>query len=123
MKLKAKDVKPTREEMLVEQNHICGICKGEVSKEEAVLDHNHTTGAIREVLHRSCNSFLGKIENNYKRFGVKDLQATLSGVANYLERHATAPPDVLVRLHPTFKTPEEKKIAAKKRRAKAKLSK
>ena len=118
-KLKYAEIKPTREQKLKEQNGICAICGQPVALEQAALDHNHTTGAIRQVLHLSCNAFLGKIENNYRRFGVTDLEKFLSGVASYLERHAYVEPGALVR-HPTHKTPEEKKAAAKKKRAKAK---
>lgn len=116
-KLKYNQIRPVREKMLSEQGSICAICGQPCSLDQAALDHNHTTGAIRAVLHKSCNSFLGKIENNYKRFGVTNLEQMLAGVASYLERHATVDPSTMVR-HPTHKTPEEKKIAKAKARKK-----
>ena len=114
-RLKYKEVKPTREALLKDQGFTCEICGAACSLEDAVLDHDHSSGFIRAVLHRSCNSFLGKIENNHKRFGVKDLKATLAGIALYLERHAGVDPSTAI-THPTHKTPEEKKARARARR-------
>lgn len=121
IKLKAKDIKPFRETMLRDQHNICAICGAPIIIEKAVLDHDHKTGQIREVLHASCNSFLGIIENNHKRFGVEDLEATLAGIYKYVTKHASLSPDVI---HPTHRTPDEKKaLAAKRRKAKAKKEK
>ncbi len=70
-----------------------------------MLDHDHSTGFVRGVLDRGCNSLLGKVENNYRRFGVSNLAAFLGGVYGYLRRHNT-PQEVdggaAVR-HPTYK--------------------
>jgi hypothetical protein len=91
-----------------------------------VLDHDHSTGVIRAVLHRSCNALLGKVENNYKRYGIKDitqLARMLGNVASYLSMYA---PHLVsdLPLHPTHKTEDEKRLLRNKRaraaRAKAK---
>lgn len=59
-----------RKALLTQQDCLCGLCGHHIEYEKAVLDHCHKSGRIRSVLHRGCNSLLGKIENNYKRFGI-----------------------------------------------------
>jgi hypothetical protein len=84
-----------------------------------VLDHDHATGAIRATLHRSCNALLGKIENNYKRYGVASLAAFCNGASAYLQAHVTNRTGLF---HPSHKTDDEKRIkrnaSARKRRVK-----
>ena len=72
-----------------------------------VLDHDHSTGAVRATLHRGCNALLGKIENNHKRYGVVNLAAFTNGVAAYLQYHMT---NQTGWLHPTHKSEDEKRI-------------
>lgn len=60
-KLKAVDIKELREKQVRKQRHICPLCKEPMTYEEATLDHCHTTGHIRQALHRSCNSAEGRI--------------------------------------------------------------
>ena len=43
-------------------------------------------GLIRGLLCSNCNVFLGKIENNHKRYCVKDLIQWLRNCADYLEQ-------------------------------------
>lgn len=107
-KLKVREVSDVRSTLLTKQGSRCAICKQEVKSSEAVLDHDHATGAVRGVLHRGCNSLLGKVENNYKRYGVRHLAAFLAGVATYLQTHLTNQTGLT---HPTFKTDEEKRLA------------
>lgn len=105
-------VAETREEFLLRQRNRCALCGTPVGCNHAVLDHDHHTGAIRGVLHRGCNSLLGKLENNAARYGVKDIGVFSNGVAQYLREHMT---NVTGLLHPTFKTEEEKRILRNKR--------
>lgn len=77
-----------------------------------MLDHDHSTGAIRATLHSSCNSLLGKVENNHKRYGVSNLAAFLSGVAGYLATHAV---NITGQLHSTHKSEDEKRLLKNKR--------
>ena len=100
--------------MAVQQGGRCAICKLPLSKE--VLDHDHSTGAVRATLHSGCNALLGKVENNYKRYGVVNLAAFLNGVAAYLQRHVTNQTGLL---HSTHRTEDERR---EKRNAKARVA-
>lgn len=64
----------------------------ECDLEDAVLDHNHKSGMVRGVLHRQSNSWLGKIENSWKRFGScasVDLSTALKNARDYIDRGDT----------------------------------
>ncbi|ASJ79299.1 endonuclease VII [Curvibacter phage P26059B] len=103
-KLKVSEVSVIRERLAEEQGGRCAICQLPLSK--PVLDHDHVTGAVRATLHNGCNALLGKVENNYKRYGVVNLAAFLAGTAAYLQKHQTNRTGYL---HPTFKTEEQKR--------------
>jgi hypothetical protein len=109
-RLKVSEVASTRAALAEKQAGRCAICLQPLSKN--VLDHDHSTGAVRATLHSGCNSLLGKIENNYRRYGVTNLAAFLSGVASYLQRHTTNQTGLL---HPTHKDDEEKRLLRNKR--------
>lgn len=119
MRLKTTEVAKCRTDLLAQQGARCALCKLPCPPEQAVLDHDHSTGAIRATLHRSCNALLGKVENNYKRYGVPNLAAFCNGLAAYLQQHITNRTGLL---HPTHWTEDEKRIkrnkAARARRAK-----
>ena len=66
MKLKSTEIRGYRLQQLEQQNNLCALC-GDVIIDDAVLDHDHKTGLLRQVLHRGCNSMLGKIENTMPR--------------------------------------------------------
>lgn len=95
------------------QNGLCPLCGKEIDlsiKGEGVIDHNHDTGEIRGVLHRSCNASEGKIANAAARWGAKssdyrDIIAYLKNVVSYLEAPGTG------YVYPMHKTPDEKKDA------------
>jgi Recombination endonuclease VII len=118
-RLKVSEVATERSTLLLAQGLRCALCKLPCSLAQAVLDHDHGTGAIRATLHRGCNSLLGKVENNYKRYGVINLAAFLSGLSSYLQAHMTNQTSLI---HPTHKTEEEKRLSrnAKARKARAK---
>lgn len=60
-----------------EQNNACFLCgKTGIT---LCIDHNHTTGAIRKLLCRSCNSVLGLVNEN---------SVVLGKMITYLEQHA-----------------------------------
>lgn len=106
-----------------EQEGICPLCAKSIDltiKGEGVLDHDHDTGRIRGLLHRSCNAAEGKISNAASRWGCKssayaDIIAYLHHMIVYLNT-PTRPV-----IYPMHKTPEEKadarKLVAKERRA------
>ena len=80
-------------EELIKESDICPLCGSKLVK--PVLDHQHLTsketigisgaGLVRGVLCNACNSFLGKVENNSKRFTISKLPEFLRNAANYLE--------------------------------------
>lgn len=89
--LRNNDISVVRQQLLINQNGECLICKNQVLS--PVLDHSHKkkikgTGLIRGVLCRNCNIFLGKIENNCSRYRITrhDLPVILRSIADYLER-------------------------------------
>ena len=122
IRLKAKDIKKIRQDLLLVQGNKCAICGEAV--DDAVLDHDHKTGLIRAVLHRQCNAFLGRIENNAPRHQITDLTSYLANCSDYLLKYSV---DQTGMLHNTYKTAEEKKERTKKRakaaRDKKKLTK
>lgn len=67
--------------MFEKQKGCCGICLDRLVVNNDRLthvDHNHTTGKVRELLCRKCNSFIG-----LARESAKILKSALA----YLERH------------------------------------
>jgi hypothetical protein len=115
MKLKPRDIKPTRETILAEQQGLCAICHELIDAGEAVLDHCHKTGYIRAVLHRGCNAFIGPIENNQARNKItpERLDMILSNYLDYVSTHRLL-------VHPTHRTAEERKQRTKDRAKKRK---
>lgn len=112
--------KAYREAKLKEQGGRCAITGYTISAAEAVLDHCHTTGHVRGVLHRGVNSLLGKIENNHKRYGVRlpMLRAMAPAVAEYLTQDYSGNP-----LHYTHRTEDEKRELRNKRAREARAKK
>lgn len=67
--------------MSEKQNHICAICgKPEMNNKNKVLcvDHNHKTGAVRQLLCGLCNSGLGAF---------RDDKTLLTKAIKYLKYH------------------------------------
>lgn len=114
MKMKYTEVKAYRQSQLLRQQNLCALCD-EPIVDDAVLDHDHSNGTIRCVLHRGCNALLGKIENNLARNRV-DL-GRLAKISRNLITYITADPTTEL-LHPTYKTKEERTMAYKKKRKK-----
>lgn len=124
MKLSNAQLKPVRDKIRADQRGLCALCAQPLSVPDAVLDHCHKHGFIRGALHRSCNSLLGVLENNRKRFGLGDdlaFAAFMKGAHDYIVKHATPQTNLV---HPTFLTEDEKRLRknrlAVKRRAAAK---
>lgn len=65
--------------MLEAQNGVCAICgNGNDGTRQLGVDHDHETGAVRELLCNRCNPMLG-----YARDSIPVLQAAIA----YLKRH------------------------------------
>lgn len=70
-------------QLLLAQDFRCAICGRGIAgvgdkRLKACLDHDHKTGARREILCRPCNTALG---------GFQDSPALLRRAAKYLEKH------------------------------------
>ena len=53
------------------------------------VDHNHETGMVRGVISMEGNTFLGRVENSFKRFGTSSeigLSKILRNMADYLDK-------------------------------------
>lgn len=73
------------QEMLHRQGGVCAICKNnEISKVNGKfmrlgVDHNHSTGKIRELLCSNCNKGIGNLKEDI---------AILQAAIDYIQRHA-----------------------------------
>ena len=119
-RLKTTEVSTVREDLRTQQGGVCDLCRLPMSSPVAVLDHNHSTGAVRGSLHRGCNSLLGKVENNAARYGVPNVAAFGAGLGPYLARHQINKTGLL---HPTYKTEDEKRLLRNKRARVARAAK
>lgn len=110
MRITPKDIKPTRDQYLKDQMGLCALCHEPIDPGEEVLDHCHKTGYLRSVLHRGCNAYIGALENNMARNRITPsrLARILANFVQYVQTHKPV-------LHPTHRTPEEKKERARKR--------
>lgn len=112
------------------QGGLCPLCQYPIDltiKGEGVLDHDHDSGEIRGVLHRSCNAAEGKIANAAARWGAKSSSyAAIIAYLKHLVGYLEAPGAGLI--YPMHKTPAEKndaknaKARANRAAAKAKLA-
>lgn len=70
--------------MVAEQNNLCAVCGNpETSTRNGVIkslavDHNHKTGKVRKLLCESCNTVIGKVDENVE---------TLTRMIEYLNTH------------------------------------
>jgi hypothetical protein len=65
--------------MLEAQNHACAICLCGIDHNTRVVDHNHDTNKVRQLLCKPCNTMLGMAHEN---------TATLFRAIGYLQRHS-----------------------------------
>ncbi len=115
-KIKYSEIPTVRNYLLDQQGYRCALCDDVIEEGKAVLDHDHRSGIIRRVLHRGCNSMLGKIENNMARSEIDLLRLMkfAENVHDYITNNTTD------WIHPTFKTPEERKMKRAQGRGKGK---
>ncbi|NNK81912.1 MAG: hypothetical protein HKO92_02190 [Flavobacteriaceae bacterium] len=116
-KLLSKDLKKYRDLQWKKQKGICPICEIYIEKEDIVLDHDHGDGNCRQVLHRSCNSFEGKIKKDYTRYvsgkGISFVNALQNTVKYLLKDYSKNP------IHPTELTELEKELKQVNKRIKS----
>lgn len=119
-------------QLKVVQGGLCALCGRPVDlsqPKEGVVDHDHDTGEIRGVLHRSCNSGEGKVANAAgswiaKSMSYSAIRAALKQLLAYYERPGTG------LIYPTFvdaatakrKSMDKRNLAAKQRRAQQKAA-
>lgn len=103
----------------------CPICEDPITVVTSVVDHNHTTGFIRDALCRNCNGLEGKIKNvagRGKRGRTKE--QWLVSIIKYWRKHEQP---VYQLLYPLHKTEDEKRVKrnliTRKKRAAKKVSK
>jgi len=98
---------------LKKQQNQCPLCRTELLPEEACLDHDHVTGHVRFVLHRSCNSAEGRIVSWAKRSRSKDPYFFLKNLYDLHRKDYSSMP-----LHPLHLTETEKEIKKLKKHKK-----
>lgn len=116
--IETKHLESVRKQLVLKQKNVCAICgQGFTRADGPVVDHDHDTGVIRGVIHRSCNMAEGKLKVKANR-GHKGVKAyeLLIGLGKYLEHHQVAKTQLI---HPTFMTPDQKR---KQRNLKAKIA-
>ncbi len=111
VKLKASEIPEWRAKQLEKQRGIDPITLQAI--ENPCADHDHATGALRQVLDRETNAFEGKVFNAWRRYlrykGVA-LQTAILGLHAYYSVDYSKNP-----IHPTHRTKEEKKELRNKR--------
>lgn len=108
-----------------DQGGLCPLCGLRIDlsvKGDAVLDHDHDTGLVRGVLHRSCNSSEGRIANAAGRWGAKSMEYSkivpyLENLVAYLRRES------LPYIYHSHLTPEEARAKANTKRRSAAAAK
>lgn len=111
--LKPKEVPEFRARMWISQGKKCGLCGKYIAKDQATLDHCHTRGNVRSVLHRNCNSLEGRILNFAKRSGVPP-DDFLKRLLQYWRDDYSRNP-----LHPNHTNEHQKKLKLYRKRLKA----
>lgn len=117
-------------QLKVHQGGLCGICRLPIDttiKGEGVVDHDHKTGEIRGILHRSCNAAEGKIFNAAASWGAKStvpsaVEEYLINLLGYWRRERTG---FMYPMHKTDddkRTDRNKKAAERRALVKAKLA-
>lgn len=109
----SEKVAEIRADMYIKQGGVCPLCTKPIEYEEAVLDHCHSSGRVRAVLHRTCNAGEGKIHNAIKRFYGMDTREENPEVYQLLRRltyfwgcdYSDQP------FHPTHRFPEHKEAS------------
>jgi len=105
MKLLRKEIQAYRNKLLAEQDFICPLCSNSIHPSDATLDHDHGTGHVRKVLHRSCNAAEGKILSWCRRTQSDNPLEFLCGLTDYWVQDYRGNPT-----HPAHLSDEQKLI-------------
>ena len=123
MKMKQSEIPQVRKMLLNKQNGICPICGKDLTRTAAinqVIDHDHSTGYVRAVVHRGCNKVEGSVLNTIQRWGkaahITDVIGTCKRLVDFWTLHQLPQTDIV---YYNYKTAAEKRAAynAKRRRA------
>lgn len=91
---------------------LCGLPIDMKIKGEGVIDHDHDTGRIRGVLHRSCNAAEGKAANAIGQWGAKSTDyASIIAFAERMVAYWHTEPTPFI--YPMHKTEDERILARK----------
>lgn len=118
-RIKTSELEGIREEKAKYQQGKCALCDIDLKTVRACLDHDHKTGFIRDVLCLNCNGIEGKIFNLCRR-AKRDMTEAgyLMRIMEYWGTHSVRA-DVFggngLLIHPSHKTPEEKRLARNKK--------
>lgn len=120
-KIPRTNMKAMTIKILKDQGGLCLLCQKPIdmsTAKEGCVDHDHESGEVRGVLHRSCNAAEGKVANAAGRWGAKGMSYDLivpwlENLLEYYKRPGTG------YMYPSHKTPEEKAAAARVKRNEA----
>lgn len=124
MKMKQSDIPEIRKMLIAKQNGVCPICGKDLTRvatANLAVDHDHTTGVVRALMHKGCNGLEGKVLRFLTTWGKAktklEVIGTLKRLISFWELHSTPQTDWIYYNH---KTAAEKRVAynAKRRRAK-----
>jgi hypothetical protein len=75
--------------LVEQQNGLCAICGRPLGERGQTIDHDHETGAVRGIVHSSCNLVIGNAGDDTR---------VLSGAIRYLARRkgSETPPECLI---------------------------
>lgn len=111
-KLARSQMPSFRVRKLKEQGGLCPLCGKPIDlkiKGEGVIDHDHDSGEIRGILHRSCNAAEGKVANAAGRWGAGGMAygliiPWLENMLAYLKQPGCG------MIYPTHLTDDEKRL-------------
>lgn len=106
MRLTVKEKAKFRDKLLKEQKGLCPLCGTEILPGEETLDHDHKSGKVRRVLHRSCNQTEGRILSWIKRSRATDYLEFLHNLVRYWEEDYSDMPE-----HPSHRNEYEKEMS------------
>lgn len=112
-RLKQKEIADFRLGQLLTQGGVCPLCDKKIAHDDAVLDHCHTSGHVRRVLHRACNSSEGRVMKWAYSSKHHDPIEFLKNLIKYHEHDYCDMP-----WHPNHMTPNEKEIKKLKKHQK-----